>query len=1404
MISTMSPAHRAIALLASVDESSAAYQAGEAIGRWLVLLVLLPLAIWGLVKCVRIMRRPATNHWCVISLALFVFGVASLLVVGQQAERSESAMFIAGLLAVGSLVLFGGGIIIGIIGLIDYASHHGQYVQGRKQAVWGIVLNSLVVLLFVVGIGVAAMRAEAGSSGPVTGGSGFLGEPGERLEFEALNFAVRHPGDPWIGIDIRKVNPVATVGFRDPESQRFLFVIAENGGPGVDLETGGLAEIAKSNLRAAATEVEFEDREPVTVGGIEFVGYEARAVLPSSPDATQLLYAGSRNGWFYQVILTGESAGLEADRAALRAFVDGFELMESERLAPGELTPAPTRFVDEGYGIEVDLAGLEGWYVWEDLEADFPEAVYGALYRHLGGLVVVPVHLGELDPDLDALTSGLLATANFTYPSDEIRVVESLGDGESGYEISAVGGEDEAYAYRMTVLRRGDFGYLIHRWITRAAVERFEELDPLVERIELSGSAPAPRLEAMSPRRRATRALILNKIGLEYSRRDAYGRARSCFVAAFEATPSDAQMLLNRLDGDYRLGDWQLGLDALAAADDLPPTPELHAMEAVLLAGAGRPGEALAAYRRALDGDFDHDGYLLDTINELVERDHEVEAIALAEAQLERFPSAKVRRWHATLFERKGDYERAIELFRRYLDEDGFDAAMARELADSYLGAERYNEARETAADLLRKGHHGAESWLLMARSEMGLGWYREAKDTLEDALSDHPGDADLEQALTEVSSRLGEGRNSNVKRPIEAVAVPAGLAAVLDGIGADEPEVEGRFPYSILRESAGVAFDPGRDLRTTLRKRVAIHSSEGVDFWSSLRFTFDSVAERVFVHRAVVTDGDGRVLGEADVADCYVTDDRSGGEASDDRALHVPVPGLRVGSVLEFAISWETLAPPKSFPFRSRTFGSGVPTGVEAFFVRAPLERVKVRTSGGVIARGDGESERFWHVAAPSLWPEESYRPNYSEFLPTLWLGDAESSWESEGREYLKEIGERLEPSESVREVARRVVGDAEDPREKVERLADHVQKTLRYEAIEFGPRAWMPRSVEEVLANRYGDCKDHSLLLWQLLRAAEIEAHLALVRIGAPIHPEIESTHQFNHMIVHVPGLRASPFLDATDKHHHLAADGPPLGLAERHCLVLDPDGPRLVKTGPNPPGSASWKIHREVEVDADGAMTLEERLEVRGIGASWVRGWLAPKSEREREIAVQQFLDDDARIHVESLELENLENPRQPLKMKIGYGVDAPVPPPESGRLRLDLPIQWEGHYLDVPYYRERAAPVRVTVPMRFEGSLRLRLPEGYRLSAATKMLAREVEDDFGRFGLAFEESSGEAGARELRYWIEAEAGDWPARRWMELDRARTAAAAVLGGEWIAVAGEAGEGGDGEREGEEGLEE
>ena len=116
-----------------------------------------------------------------------------------------------------------------------------------------------------------------------------------------------------------------------------------------------------------------------------------------------------------------------------------------------------------------------------------------------------------------------------------------------------------------------------------------------------------------------------------------------------------------------------------------------------------------------------------------------------------------------------------------------------------------------------------------------------------------------------------------------------------------------------------------------------------------------------------------------------------------------------------------------------------------------------------------------------------------------------------------------------AIAALAARLTADRPEPRARALALSDWVRKNIRYVGVYIGPGGVVPHAADAVLAQRYGDCKDHAVLLEALLAAVGIDSGAALINSGNVFRlPKVPTLGIFNHMITYVPSLDL--YLDPT----------------------------------------------------------------------------------------------------------------------------------------------------------------------------------------------------------------------------------------------------------------------------------
>jgi lipoprotein NlpI len=121
---------------------------------------------------------------------------------------------------------------------------------------------------------------------------------------------------------------------------------------------------------------------------------------------------------------------------------------------------------------------------------------------------------------------------------------------------------------------------------------------------------------------------------------------------------------------------------------------------------------------------------------------------------------------------------------------------------------------------------------------------------------------------------------------------------------------------------------------------------------------------------------------------------------------------------------------------------------------------------------------------------------------------------------------------SPALRQMTRDIKARSTSDADAVRQAFKFVQQDIRYVGVEIGEGSFRPRHPNQVLEQRYGDCKDKALLLSAVLRGLGYRAYPALVstfigRDGAAVTP---MPRVFNHMIVMIELGDTRYWLDAT----------------------------------------------------------------------------------------------------------------------------------------------------------------------------------------------------------------------------------------------------------------------------------
>jgi hypothetical protein len=359
------------------------------------------------------------------------------------------------------------------------------------------------------------------------------------------------------------------------------------------------------------------------------------------------------------------------------------------------------------------------------------------------------------------------------------------------------------------------------------------------------------------------------------------------------------------------------------------------------------------------------------------------------------------------------------------------------------------------------------------------------------------------------------------------------------------------------------------------------------------------------------------------------------------------------------------------------------------------------------------------WETSNPVIYRWEPLQPWYDRMLPWVTVGTTSDSWRAAGEGYLAMISDKLE-SDRVADMALRLVRGVEDTQRKIEIISHYVQKELRYEAIEFGRRAYVPKTARETLSDRYGDCKDHAVLLASMLNAVGVPAQLALVNINQQILPELPSIDQFDHMIVSVPAGARRLYIDSTDKDLRLGTT-PPRYMAGSHALVLD-EAPELLPIPEFTVGDSGLQVERDIETTADNELRVTEIGVFSGYQAADMRSQLREIEVSEMLGTMQRWVADRySDAIVDDAFVDNVFDASGELVVELQYRM-----PIDSGSFKL--PGFFEATFLDFERLPQRRFGFEIPAPLTVSTVTTVRQSPASALSVASK----KPDADESRFG------------------------------------------------------------------------
>jgi tetratricopeptide (TPR) repeat protein/transglutaminase-like putative cysteine protease len=485
-------------------------------------------------------------------------------------------------------------------------------------------------------------------------------------------------------------------------------------------------------------------------------------------------------------------------------------------------------------------------------------------------------------------------------------------------------------------------------------------------------------------------------------------------------------------------------------------------------------------------------------------------------------------------------------------------------------------------------------------------------------------------------------------EKPWDNRVFSADIATIISAVRALPLPTDADVEFLLCEQS--YYFDKQGCRRYVMREVFRCLTKEGVDNWSYVEDNWAPWCEDKPTLRARVITPDGKAhwLDPKSIGEAPISQDEK--ILSDRRIVRAPLPALAVGAVVELETEVRETKP---FFTRGRVgrFPLAVfyPTQKIRLTIDVPRElplRYEVR--GGRLepkrSEKDGRLRLVFekNKAKVLKYLEADLPPESPPYEEVVFATG--KSWADVASGYADIVEKQMDLS-AVKSLSRETVGKEKDPGKKAAVLLETVHRLVRYTGVEFGEAAIEPRTPIETLTRRYGDCKDQATLLVAMLRAVDIPANVALLKIVEPadVVPDMPGLSAFNHAIVYVPGP-PEYWIDPTAEY--VPFGRLPVCDQDRLALITDMQHQNLVRTPRSDYKENLIEEIREYTLQKEDRGNVREIIRATGSFAQQHRRSYAARSEQDLKKGWKEYAQSNYKTRtiasMKSSALRELEKP------------------------------------------------------------------------------------------------------------------------------------------------------------------
>jgi transglutaminase-like putative cysteine protease len=414
--------------------------------------------------------------------------------------------------------------------------------------------------------------------------------------------------------------------------------------------------------------------------------------------------------------------------------------------------------------------------------------------------------------------------------------------------------------------------------------------------------------------------------------------------------------------------------------------------------------------------------------------------------------------------------------------------------------------------------------------------------------------------------------------------------------------------PISTVRSVTTIDVSTDSNYVAVYEDTIRIEGQQAISTYGQRSVAYYSDRQTIEINEAYTLQPDGTRI---DVPISSIREKSDSGSFiafSDLKQKVIVYPDVRVGSKLHYKVTIKEHTPlfPGKFSFfeyfspYSKTEKSEIlityPTSIGLTVDSKGMAKTELASQSG------WKSLHFSYVGGDAV-PIEEGAVSTTDFAPYFAATNFDD-WGSYGKAYFSRAEPKSLVTKEIQSLADALTEGLPDQKDQIKSLYYWVAKNIRYVSMEFGDGGVVPRDAASILRNRYGDCKDHTVLLEALLKAKGVHSTGALINSGGSYSlPKLAIGTPFNHVITYIPSHDL--FLDSTARFA-------PFGVLPSNQMgkqvILVESG--VIRATPfKSPIDHKWVSELKIRLQSDGFLE--------GTGLATSNGWFEVQDRMMRDL-------------------------------------------------------------------------------------------------------------------------------------------------------------------------------------------